>query len=71
MALPQHGNAGLVRANAWLAELGNDRFASIEEVASSSNIHPKVMREALKLAVLAPDIVTSSWRAKLRSSWRI
>ena len=35
------------------------RSSSIEELASKANIHPKVMREALKLAFLAPDIVTS------------
>jgi site-specific DNA recombinase len=49
----------LVRAHAWLSDLANNRSSSIEELASKANIHPKVMREALKLAFLAPDIVTS------------
>lgn len=49
----------LVRARAWLSDLANDRFSSIEELASKADIHPKVMREALKLAFMAPDIVTS------------
>jgi site-specific DNA recombinase len=49
----------LVRAQVWLSDLANDRSSSIEELASKANIHPKVMREALKLAFLAPDIVTS------------
>jgi DNA invertase Pin-like site-specific DNA recombinase len=49
----------LVRAQVWLSDLANNRSSSIEELASKSDIHPKVMREALKLAFLAPDIVTS------------
>jgi site-specific DNA recombinase len=49
----------VVRAHAWLADVANDRVSSIEELAGKVEIHPKVMREALKLAFLAPDIVTS------------
>jgi site-specific DNA recombinase len=49
----------LTRAHAWLPELANDRCASVEELASQADIHPKVMREAFKMAFLAPDIVTS------------
>jgi len=49
----------VVRAHAWLADLANDRVSSVEELAGKAEIHPKVMREALKLAFLAPDIVTS------------
>jgi hypothetical protein len=49
----------LVRAQAWLSDLANNRSSSVEELASKADIHPKVMREALKLAFLAPDIVTS------------
>jgi DNA invertase Pin-like site-specific DNA recombinase len=48
-----------VRAHAWLSDLANDRFSSVEELASKADIHPKVMREALKMAFVAPDIVTS------------
>ncbi len=48
----------LARAHAWLSDLANDRSRSIEELASNADIHPKVMREALKLAFLAPAIVT-------------
>jgi site-specific DNA recombinase len=49
----------LARAHAWMSDLANDRFASVEDLASNADIHPKVMREALKLAFVAPDIVTS------------
>jgi site-specific DNA recombinase len=49
----------LVRAHAWLSDIANDRFVSVDGLANKADIHPKVMREALKLAYLAPDIVTS------------
>jgi site-specific DNA recombinase len=56
----------VVRAHAWLAALANDRVSSIEELAGKTEIHPKVMREALKLAFLAPDIVTSIFAGDAR-----
>ena len=49
----------VVRAYAWLSEFVNDHFSSIEELASKAAVHPKVMRQALKLAFLPPDIMTS------------
>jgi hypothetical protein len=49
----------VVRAHAWLSNLADNGFSSIEELASKADIHPKVMRQALKLGFLAPDIVTS------------
>jgi site-specific DNA recombinase len=42
-----------------MSDLGNGRFTSIEDLASNVDIHPKEMREALKMAFLAPDIVAS------------
>jgi len=49
----------LARAHAWMSDLANDRFTSVEALAIKADIHPKVMREALKLAFVAPNIVTS------------
>jgi site-specific DNA recombinase len=49
----------VVRAYAWLSEFANDRFSSVDELASNAEVHPKVMRHAPKWAFLAPDIVTS------------
>jgi hypothetical protein len=46
----------VVRAHAWVAELTNRRFASVEDLAVAVNLHPKVVRQALKLAFLAPNI---------------
>jgi site-specific DNA recombinase len=49
----------IVRPRAWLADLQTGRFSSIEELATSANLHPKVVRQALRLAFLSPDITTA------------
>ena len=49
----------IARAHAWLADLSAGRLASIEDLAAAAHLHPKVVRQGLKLAFLAPDIVTS------------
>src|SRR5262249_37442764 len=49
----------VVRARAWLADLTTGRFSSIEELATSSKLHPKVVRQALRLAFLSPCITTA------------
>jgi site-specific DNA recombinase len=47
----------IVRALKWVDALTNDHYASIEELAIVANLHPKVVRNELKLAYLAPEIV--------------
>jgi hypothetical protein len=44
----------VVRANAWLSDLANNRYTSIEKLASAVQLHPKVIRQGLRLAFLAP-----------------
>jgi len=44
----------VVRAHAWLADLQSGRFSTIEELATAAKIHPKVARQGLRLAFLAP-----------------
>jgi hypothetical protein len=44
----------VVRAHAWLADLQSRRFSTIEELATAAKIHPKVARQGLRLAFLAP-----------------
>jgi site-specific DNA recombinase len=46
----------IVRAHAWLADLRSGRFSSIEELAATAKLHPKVVRQALRLAFLAPSL---------------
>ena len=54
----------VVRAHAWLFDLQNGRFSTIEELAAAAKIHPKVARQALKLAFLAPEVTSSILRRK-------
>jgi DNA invertase Pin-like site-specific DNA recombinase len=49
----------VVRARAWLADLATGRFSSIEELATTAKLHPKVVRQALRLAFLSPSITTA------------
>ena len=60
----------VVRARAWLADLTTGRFSSIEELATSSKLNPKVVRLALRLAFLSPcttaAILTGGQHANLK-----
>jgi site-specific DNA recombinase len=49
----------LVRAHRWANALTNADFASIEELAASVKLHPKVVRNEIRLAFLAPEISES------------
>ncbi|MBB5053473.1 DNA invertase Pin-like site-specific DNA recombinase [Afipia massiliensis] len=45
-----------VRAHAWLRHLANNRFATVEALAAFVNLHPKLVRQELRYAFLAPTI---------------
>jgi hypothetical protein len=45
------------RAHTWRKALLDGRYKSVEELAQAVQWHPKVVRKALRLAFLAPDIV--------------
>jgi hypothetical protein len=49
----------LVRAHAWLSDLQSGRFDSIEALAKEVKLHPKIVRQQLRLAFLAP-LVTNA-----------
>ncbi|QWG22204.1 recombinase family protein [Bradyrhizobium sediminis] len=49
----------VVRANAWLKELSSGRYTSVEDLAIAARLHPKVVRQGLRLAFLAPAITSS------------
>ncbi len=46
----------VVRAHAWLRDLKSGRFDSVEALAVSVKLHPKVVRQELRHAFLAPTI---------------
>jgi hypothetical protein len=59
-SLPRETNPQLVqaivRAHAWLNLLKEGRYDSIDSLALSVDLHPKVVRSRIRLAFLAPDI---------------
>ncbi|WP_371722504.1 recombinase family protein [Bradyrhizobium sp. KBS0727] len=46
----------IVRAHAWLDHLSSGRHASIEDLAAAADLHPKVIRQGLRLAFVRPDL---------------
>ena len=46
----------IARAHAWLNQLSDGTHPSIESLAAAAKLHPKVIRQALRLAFLAPEI---------------
>jgi len=49
----------VVRAHVWLTDLKSGRFSSIEELAIKTKLHPKVVRQALRLAFLSPELMSA------------
>lgn len=47
----------IVRSRAWLHDLEQNKFKRIEDLAASVKLHPKVVRQELRYAFLAPTIV--------------
>lgn len=46
----------IVRAHAWLRDLQLGKFDSVEALAAAVKLHPKVVRQELRYAFLAPSI---------------
>ena len=51
----------IVRAHAWLEDLSSGRHASIEALAAATDLHPKVIRQVLRLAFLPPDLTGAAF----------
>jgi hypothetical protein len=54
----------VVRAHACLSDLQSGRFSTIEELATAAKIHPKVARQGLRLAFLAPEVTSAILRGE-------
>jgi site-specific DNA recombinase len=44
----------IVRAHTWLGDLSSGHYTSIEDLGKAVELHPKVIRQGLRLAFLAP-----------------
>jgi site-specific DNA recombinase len=49
----------VVRAHAWRKSLQDGTYASIEELADANSIHPKVIRQNLRLAFLSSEVTSA------------
>jgi DNA invertase Pin-like site-specific DNA recombinase len=49
----------VVRAHAWVRVLREGAYDSIEQLAEANRLHPKVVRQNLRLAFLSPDVTSS------------
>jgi site-specific DNA recombinase len=52
----------VVRAHAWIRQLTDGTYATIEQLASASQLHPKIVRQSIKMAFLSPDATASILR---------
>jgi site-specific DNA recombinase len=49
----------VARAHVWLNDLSNGRYASVEGLADAAKLHPKVIRQGLRLAFLSPAVTSA------------
>jgi len=49
----------IVRAHVWVRYLQDGNYESIEALATANHLHPKVVRQALRLAFLSPDVTSA------------
>lgn len=49
----------IVRAHSWLRDLRNNKFDTVEALAASVKLHPKLLRQELRYAFLAPPITAA------------
>jgi site-specific DNA recombinase len=49
----------VVRAHAWMQSLRDGMYESVERLAEVNQLHPKVVRQALRLAFLSPEITSA------------
>jgi len=54
----------IVRARHWTSELANGTYASVDELAASAKLNSKVVRNELRLAFLAPEILDAILNGK-------
>lgn len=58
---PQHQTLihSIVRARHWVALLSSGEVDGIDELAKSEGMHPKIVRNHMRLAFLPPDVVSA------------
>jgi site-specific DNA recombinase len=54
----------IVRAHTWKQSLLSGTQGSVEKLAETEGLHPKVVRQALRLAFLSPDVTSAVLEGK-------
>jgi site-specific DNA recombinase len=54
----------IVRAHTWRQSLLSGTHGSVEKLAEAHGLHPKVVRQALRLAFLSPDVTSAALECK-------
>jgi site-specific DNA recombinase len=49
----------IVRAHVWMRSLREGTYESIEVLADANRMHPKVVRQTLRLAFLSPEVTSA------------
>jgi hypothetical protein len=49
----------IVRAHAWVRNLHDGKHESVEALAEANRLHPKVVRQAFRLAFLSPEVTSA------------
>ncbi|WMT77399.1 hypothetical protein [Bradyrhizobium sp. Ash2021] len=50
---------GIIQAHAWLNDITTGRHSSVEDLARAAKLHPKVVRQGLRLAFLSPAVTAA------------
>ena len=50
---------GVMRSHAWIKSLREGAYESIEMLAEANGLHPKVVRQSLRLAFLSPEVTST------------
>ncbi len=49
----------VTRAHTWLVDLTSGRYSSVEDLAEAAKLHPKIIRQGLRLAFLSPALTSA------------
>jgi DNA invertase Pin-like site-specific DNA recombinase len=55
----------IIRAHAWVLRLREGAYDSIEQLAEADGLHPKVIRQNLRLAFLSPEVTSAILEGRL------
>jgi site-specific DNA recombinase len=56
----------LVRAHGWVNVLRDGTYKSVEDLAETNQVHPKVIRQSMRLAFLSPDVTSAILEGRQR-----